>query len=504
MSKEDLVNALGNIDEAFIDEARPKGRARFMPRVLAAAAALLVLAGAALALPRLIKPKHQGGYEAVLPTEQPASDSISNAGSIPEDAIAPVTEDDSFVPGNYVEPVSGGRNSYLVASAQAVNSDESARLEAAENSADTGKFAGKLFSQLLSESPEENLVFSPVNIYIELAMLAQTAGGETRGELLSLLGAHSVRELREGCRALIEAESMDEAAAKCALANALWLNDSFGYYADTLDLLAEYYGASSFWGDPSDIGFTMAKREWLNEKTNGFLKDSIDPIIQPAERDTLLDLTSTVYLKKDWRTEFKADRNRSMVFHAPAGDGLYMFMVDLMEDERCFIGESFVAGSKSLVSGEVWFLLPNEGVSIAEALEAGGMEFLLSDKSNAESGRVIELYLPKFDFSRDFDLMRALSALGLSSCFDSGASDFSNLTQNAGGLCVTDLGHSARILVDEEGVEAGAFTDIWLDYNPMANRPDKLELKLDRPFVFVITGVSGEPLFMGVVTEPVQ
>lgn len=503
MSKEDIVNAVGRIDEAFIDEARPKGRARFMPRVLAAAAALLVLAGAALALPRLIKPKHQGGYEAALPTEQPASDSISNAGSIPEDAIAPVTEDDSFVPGNYVEPVSGGRNTYLVASAQAVNSDESARLEAAENSADTGKFAAKLFTGLISEGPEENLVFSPVNIYIELAMLAETAGGETRGELLSLLGAHSVRELREGCRALIGAESAERFEVTCKIADSLWLNDSYGYYADTLDLLAEYYGASSFWGDPSDIGFTMAKRDWLNENTNGFLKDSIDPIIQPSSRDTVLDLASTLYLKTEWKKKFEASANEMMVFHAPAGDGRYMFMVNTMSHERCFMGENFIAGSKSLMSGEVWFLLPDEGVSIEEALEAGGMELLLSDKSDAESDRVIELYLPKFDISRELDLIGALSALGVKSCFDPGAADFSNLTQNAGGLCVTEIDHSARVLMDEKGVEAGAITYVSLGHSSPTST-EKFELKLDRPFVFVITGVSGEPLFMGVVTEPVQ
>ena len=499
MNKEDIVNAVGNIDEAFIDEARPKSRARFMPRVLTAAAALLVLAGAALALPKLIKPKAQDGYEAALPTEtQPVNDPIPNEGSIPE-GVEAVTEDDPFVPVDFVESLSDARDSYLVASAKAANSDE-----AAENAADTGEFAGKLFSHLIAESPDENLVFSPVNIYAELAMLAQTAGGETREEILSLLGARSMAELRGGCRALIAAESMDDEKAKCVLADSLWLNSRFGYYADTLDLLAEYFGASSFWGDPSEFGFTQARRDWINENTNGFLKDSVDSIIVPASRNTVLELVSTVYLKTDWKVKFKTSANRQMVFHAPAGDGLYTFMVDTMEGERCLIGENFVAGSKSLNSGEVWFLLPDEGVSIEEALQAGGMDFLLSDKSEAVSGRIIDLYLPKFDYGGEIDLIGALSSLGLSRCFDPGASDFSNLTQTSGGLYVSKIDHSARVLMNEEGVEAGAFTNVELNYYSTHNYSEKLELKLDRPFVFVITGVSGEPLFMGVVTEPIQ
>ena len=54
-----------------------------------------------------------------------------------------------------------------------------------------------LTAQFLSGAGEENAVLSPVNIYMALAMLAELTDGESRAQLLELIGIDSVEALRE-------------------------------------------------------------------------------------------------------------------------------------------------------------------------------------------------------------------------------------------------------------------------------------------------------------------
>ena len=54
--------------------------------------------------------------------------------------------------------------------------------------------------------------------------------------------------------------------------------------------------------------------------------------------------------------------------------------------------------------------------------------------------------------------------------------------------------------IDEEGCTAAAFTVM----DPAADSaPDgEVNLVLDRPFLFCVTGDSGLPLFVGIVNDP--
>ena len=55
---------------------------------------------------------------------------------------------------------------------------------------------------LLGDAGTENLVYSPLNIYMALAMLAEITDGESRAQILSLLGETDVKTLRENANAL--------------------------------------------------------------------------------------------------------------------------------------------------------------------------------------------------------------------------------------------------------------------------------------------------------------
>ena len=151
----------------------------------------------------------------------------------------------------------------------------------------------------------------------------------------------------------------------------------------------------------------------------------------------------------------------------------------------------------------MWFLLPDEGVTPEELLSDGGaVDFLLS-RENAESKyRIIDLSVPKFDVSADTDLAGALYSLGVTDVFDANTADFSPLTDDPDGIFLSQAKHAARVTIDEEGVVAAAYTVIAACGAAMP--PDeRVDFTLDRPFLFAVTGASGEILFAGIVNTPV-
>ena len=66
-------------------------------------------------------------------------------------------------------------------------------------------------------------------------------------------------------------------------------------------------------------------------------------------------------------------------------------------------------------------------------------------------------------------------------------------------MFVNKIEHSARICADEDGVEAAAYT--LVQYYGGPHEPQS-EYVLDRPFVLMIEGPAGAPLFIGVVNTP--
>ena len=158
----------------------------------------------------------------------------------------------------------------------------------------------------------------------------------------------------------------------------------------------------------------------------------------------------------------------------------------------------------------MWFLLPDEGVSLESlwalvqdlptlAVDTSEGCYELRDYASLARQGYGEIHwsVPKFDVDSDLDLIPALEALGVTDAFTD-AADFSPLT----GLdaLVSAVKHAARVKVDEEGCEAAAFTAVMAETTSALVEPlPVVEMDLDRPFGFLITGAEGLPLFVGVV-----
>ena len=357
----------------------------------------------------------------------------------------------------------------------------------------------------LTGAEGENRVYSPLNVYMALSMLAQITGGESRAQILALLGSESMDELRQRAGDVWNSNYRDDGALTSILASSLWLNRDVKFNQDTMDILARDFYASSYRGEMGSERFSRALQSWLNAQTGGLLKKQAGNI--ELDRDTVLALAATVYFKAMWSSEFSKENTTPGIFHAPGGDVETDFMHQ-RDDQTYYWGDKFAAVSQSFkTGGAMWFLLPDEGVTPEELLSDGeAMDFLFTDgryEWENQKFLFVNKSIPKFDVSSQFDLKEGLRALGVANVFDPLLSDFTPMTTDVDvPIILSQANHAARVVIDEEGCTATAFT--VLPGAGAAPPPDEeVDFLLDRPFIFCITGDSGLPLFVGIVNHPV-
>ena len=353
--------------------------------------------------------------------------------------------------------------------------------------------------QFLSGAGTENRVYSPLNVYMALAMLAEITDGDSRQQLLDLLGSDSIESLRKQAGAVFEASYRDDGLVTTVLSNSLWLRDDMTYSQTAADMLAEQYYAFTFRGEMGSDEYNEMLRSWLSSQTGGMLDGYIGDVELSPE--TVLALASTIYYKAGWADEFFEGGTSPDTFHAPGGDVERDFMHQTREG-TVYRGNGFTAVSKRMREGGwMWLILPDEGTDVNAVLAEDMMPFLLNGGSSASQGYYnVHLSLPKFDVSSRMDLADGLRALGVTDVFDRTAADFTPIT-DAESVFVGKVEHAARVTVDEEGVEAAAYTVIDGDAEP-GDEPEDYYFTLNRPFLFAITGTDGLPLFVGVVNEP--
>ncbi|MBR2310350.1 MAG: hypothetical protein IKA47_07440 [Oscillospiraceae bacterium] len=358
---------------------------------------------------------------------------------------------------------------------------------------------------LLTNTNKKNITCSPVNIYMALAMLAETTGGESRQQILDALGADTIESLRTQANQVWQGHYNDDGLSTSILANSLWLQENYGYNPDIAALLAQNYYASVFRGDLGSQEMSEALRAWLDEQTGGLLREQIENV--ELNPNTVLALASTIYYQVQWIEEFKEEKNTDGTFHGANGDTTQIFMNRTLTYGPYYWGEHFGAVALNLEDGSrMWLFLPDEGVAPEEIVEEVHA-FLQAHPYHYQSGYEnqkdirVNLSLPKFDICADMNLRDALEEMGITDIFDVNEADFTPiLTQKDEGY-VSDVKHAARVAVDEKGVTAAAFTLI-LRAGAAPPPVEEIDFVLDRPFLFCVESQDDLPLFTGIVNEP--
>ena len=354
----------------------------------------------------------------------------------------------------------------------------------------------------LTGSETDNVVYSPLSLYMALGMSAEITDGSSRQQILDVLGQGDIDTLRSHSQSIWQANYMDDGMAKCILANSLWTNSNVNYKQDTVDTLANTYYSSVYSGDPVSDDYNKMLQDWLNAQTDGLLTDYVSDIKMSPEM--VLTLASTVNYSGKWNNKFLPENTEQAVFHAVGGDVECDFM-NAERDMGYYWGEHFSSVSLQLENnGHMKLILPDEGYSPNDLLnDEQTRELMLSTWEYPNNKYVtVNMSVPKFDVSSNIDLRDGLNALGITDIFDAEKSDFTPLTDSTDEIFFSKVEQDTRVMIDEEGCKAASLTVMM--YDGAGAPEDHAEFILDRPFIFEIMSDTGLPLFVGIVNNPIQ
>ncbi|MBR3779194.1 MAG: serpin family protein [Clostridia bacterium] len=366
-------------------------------------------------------------------------------------------------------------------------------------------YYARTMAQFLAGEAGENRVYSPLNVYMALAMLAETAEGNSRKQILDLLGVSDLTTLREKCSGLWNGVYLNDGAVTSVLANSLWLsdNDYWQYDMDTVNALAQHYYASTFEGVMGSEEYNKALQDWINEQTDNLLKEQASGL--KFDPTTVLALASTICFKAKWEGGFYSENNQQGIFHTSLGKDVSCVYMSDWNMTTAYFGDNFTAVSLGLDDGayEMIFFLPDKGVTVDSLITDRQVLNLMQGKTGSVDSKYLKvnMSIPKFDMVSDQDLIGGLKQLGVTDVFDAEKSDFGAiLTQQTEPVWINKVQHAARVAIDEEGVTAAAYTVMIAPGSAMPK--DEMDFVLDRPFMFAITGPGDTILFTGVVENP--
>lgn len=347
-------------------------------------------------------------------------------------------------------------------------------------------------AQEIIKDKVDNFNYSPLSLYYTLALAGTGAEGETQRQILELLGVSSADELSTKCGNLYRLLYTDNEISKLKIANSLWLDNNTTFKDSFVSNAADNFYASSFSVDFYNKDSAKAMSKWISDNTNGTLAPELE-----IGSKQILSIINTIYFYDEWIDRFNKDSTSEDAFHTNDKDVTADFMNQTFGSAGFARGDNFTRSSLSLKdSGQMIFILPDEGVSVSDLLSSKDSVQDLFESGERHYGEVV-WKIPKFDFGTECKLADTLQSLGITDAFKQDA-DFSGITD--GIAYISDVTQHTHIAIDENGVEASAFTQI--DYAGAAMPEGRAEMILNRPFVYGITSSYGTLLFVGVCNNP--
>jgi len=360
-------------------------------------------------------------------------------------------------------------------------------------------FEAESAAAILGESgTDDNKLYSPLNLYTAMAMLAGITSGDAQEELIRALdrGTADLPLITETARAMIKTATRDNRSGTSRVSNSLWLRKGISYKITPLLQISDWYNASVFSGKMGSPEYNALLREWISDSTEGLL----DEYAGNASLDDLtsLALVSSLYYKAPWMDMFFSGNTRAGTFHSPSGD-VEAEMMNTLEYLKYYKGDHYEAVAVPLADGnEVVLYLPENGSAPEQLAAEQTWMKPLTDQGLWSEENLIALEVPSFDVSRQMDLRDAMAKMGVSSVFENRDS-FDRVLEGSNALSKAE--QAARVIANEEGVTAASYT-----LEAAAGEGDLsdqiIELTFDRPFMFAIADGEGVVWFAGVVNQP--
>ena len=343
-----------------------------------------------------------------------------------------------------------------------------------------------------------NGCYSPLSLYYALALATIGAEGTTKDELLNVLGFDNTSDLSVECGNLYRLLYTHNEFSRLKIANSLWLDDEldgikYTYKEPFIKNATDNFYASLFSVDFSDKSTGRMMGQWVSGNTNGRIAPALS-----IDKEQIMSILNTVYFYDQWINRFKKENTKEDLFYLENGESVLCDFMNMTNASQSFSrGEGYTRSSLGLKNNcSMVFILPDEGVGVNELLSSPERIADIFTGGERKVGKVV-WSVPKFGYSSSFDLVDALKSLNIHSAFRRDA-DFSGITD--GIAFISGIKQETCISIDENGVEASAFTNIA--YAGSAMPEDNAEMILNRPFVYGIIAPRGTLLFIGVCGNP--
>ena len=346
----------------------------------------------------------------------------------------------------------------------------------------------------------ENEVVSPVSVYRILSMLSEITAGNTKEQIDKVIGGN-----RLSAKKLNRILDVNDGNTFCSISESVWANLFFDIRKEKLEELKKDFGCEIFTVTLGNNETDEQIRGWVNRKTKGLLQKETQSI-KTNVYDTAV-LLSSIYLKCAWADKFEKDSNMIGWFTDEDENKTRSEYMCSTRYGNVIYGSGFMAVRKSM--GEyfdMWLILPEKDVKLKDLVRGSEIYDLIKDGRNFRSKEcLLSMRLPKFDVAVHKGLTDTLLSLGITDVFDYRIADFSPFV-NGDRFYISQADQAARLKVDENGLEAAAWTRAHVYFGMGVydrKKTEKVEFYLDRPFAFLVAD-EGLPVFAGTVTKPLE
>lgn len=360
-------------------------------------------------------------------------------------------------------------------------------------------FASRTSASALKTDSAGNSLYSPVSLYYALAMLEAGAAGDTKAQLIDFLEAGKMDPGPE-LRTLYALMANAREGSVEQIANALWVKEELlsdpeqALNPAWLDQMANHFYASAFAVDFSDPKTAQTMSRWVEDQTQGKIKpeiDTKDPLL-------LLVLMNTLYFKAEWAERFDPDKLSEPFYPEGGQTAEAAYLTRFMKQRTATRTDRFSALSIQLKNGSVDFILPAQGLT-PESLLAD--PDFLSDFRQRDQDTLfdVDFKLPVFQYRDKIDVLDKMADLGLAAAVTD-KPDFSAMY--TGEIWVSGISQETFIALNENGIEAAAYTEVHMCGAMPPQERELIEIHLNRPFIYVISDQAGAPLFVGIIRNP--
>lgn len=372
-------------------------------------------------------------------------------------------------------------------------------------------FAFDFFDKVSAQTPDNNVIVSPLSAQLALSMLQNGAQGETLKEIMHALhlDGMTVGEVNDYNKALMTKmcdNSLPENIKKEMQKNGLTVDEkclpavefaggvwSSGVLKDAfVNTNAQYYEAQAQTVDFTKPETWDAIDAWAAEKTHGNIKT----LGLEHDSNTSLVLANALYFKGAWSQKcfFAKEDTKDMPFYNAKGDAVNVPM--MFTSNNAVVNDKGVAVRLSYGYDDKFSMtlfLPKDDATYTNNV--------WSAIRNSKETTPAKVRLPKFELDGDYELTSLLKDMGIKQAFGS-AADFSLMSTVS--QFVSQAKQRSHIAIDEEGTEAAAVTVILSDMTAGGDdKPIKyIDVTFDHPFYFSIEdNTSGTVLFLGKVNN---